>query len=146
MKNKESKKERGNNLVENKENNQNRFCYPCCICLLSVLTTVSFAYDEPSNSDYAYWNGSRTVKASRTTKSEIKWMQAALNTCISKGYISCNYLNLDGLFGPATSRATKAFQSRFGLKADGSFGPKTIAKMKYVLSYEDLLGLYLICY
>ena len=40
------------------------------------------SYSAPSSSDYAYWNGSKMVKASGTTKSEIKWMQCALNYCI----------------------------------------------------------------
>lgn len=92
-------------------------------------------YSTPSNSsDYAYWSGSRVVRASGTTTSEVKWMQAAINYCIKYGGLQASYLAVDGSFGPASQAATKTFQSRYGLTADGSFGPKTIQKMKSVLA------------
>ncbi|MDR9793622.1 peptidoglycan-binding domain-containing protein [Aeribacillus composti] len=35
----------------------------------------------------------------------------------------------DGIFGPKTEAAVKAFQKKHGLKQDGIVGPKTWAKM-----------------
>ncbi len=90
-------------------------------------------YSTPSASDYAYWNGKKVVKASGTTKSEIKWMQAALNYCITDKGLNASKLDVDGSFGPASKKTATAFQKKYGLSADGSFGPKTIAKMKDVL-------------
>lgn len=95
----------------------------------------SLGYDQPENSgDYAYWNGSKVVKSSSTTKNEIKWMQSALNYCISKEGLSATKLTVDGSFGPASKNATIKFQKATGLNADGSFGPSTIKKMKAVLN------------
>ena len=115
-----------------------------CALILSCLTvsanaatdpTNYAAYTTPSSSDYAYWNGSSVVKASGTTTSEIKWMQASLNYCKkNKGLALSAYLTVDGSFGPASKAACTAFQKKYGLTQDGSFGPSTIAKMKSVLS------------
>lgn len=38
-------------------------------------------------------------------------------------------INADGIFGPATKRAVKAFQQANGLVADGIAGPKTLTKL-----------------
>lgn len=95
------------------------------------------SYSAPSSSDYAYWNGSRMVKASGTTTSEIKWMQSALNYCIKYKGLNASYLSVDGSFGPATKKTTTAFQKKYGLSQDGSFGSKTISKMKSVLKNNN---------
>lgn len=115
-----------------------------CLVMLATLlggTTVSAAsttnyskYNTPENSgDFARWNGSKVVKSSSTTKSEIKWMQAALNYCIANEGLDATYLDVDGSFGPASEAATRKFQRAAGLDVDGSFGPKTIKKMKSIL-------------
>lgn len=115
----------------------------CLFTILSVMSisasaasiSASLGYDEAENSgDYAYWNGSKVVKSSSTTKDEIKWMQAALNYCISNEGLSTTKLTVDGSFGPASKQATIAFQKAAGLSADGSFGPSTIKKMKSILN------------
>lgn len=92
-------------------------------------------YDAPENSgDYAQWNGSKMVKSSSTDKREVQWMQAALNYCKKNlGVSFSDYLEIDGKFGPASKKATQAFQSKYKLTVDGSFGPSTIKKMKDVL-------------
>ncbi len=93
------------------------------------------SYNAPASSgDYAYWNGSKVVMASNTTKSEVKWMQASLNYCIKNKGLKASLLDVDGSFGPASKTATTAFQKKYGLKVDGSFGPSTISKMKSVLN------------
>lgn len=91
-------------------------------------------YSAPSSSDYAYWNGSRVVRASGTTTNEVKWMQSALNYCIEKEGLNATKLDVDGSFGPASKKAALAFQKAAGLEQDGSFGPATIQKMKDVLN------------
>ena len=91
-------------------------------------------YSTPSSSDYAYWNGSRVVRASGTTTSEVKWMQAALNYCIENEGLNATKLDVDGSFGPASRKAALAFQKATGLEQDGSFGPRTIQMMKDVLN------------
>lgn len=111
------------------------------IMALSIVTTAAAAnnttdynsYSTPGSSDYAYWSGSKVVRASGTTVSEVKWMQAALNYCIKNKGLNASYLDVDGSFGPASQTATKAFQRKYGLDVDGSFGPSTISKMKEVL-------------
>lgn len=116
------------------------------LCLITVFSMMSISasaasisaslgYNEAENSgDYAYWNGSKVVKSNSTSKDEIKWMQAAINYCISKEGLKATKLTIDGSFGPASKSATIAFQKAAGLTADGSFGPATIKKMKSVLN------------
>ncbi len=93
------------------------------------------SYDAPENSgDYAYWNGSKVVKSSSTTKEEICWAQSTINYCIANEGLKTSYIAVDGSFGPGSRAATIAFQKAAGLTADGSFGPATIKKMKLILS------------
>lgn len=111
----------------------------CSIFTVSAMaadySTNYKAYSQPSTSgDYAYWNGKKVVRASGTTVSEVKWMQAALNYCIANKGLNASKLNVDGSFGPASKTTTQKFQSKYGLSADGSFGPATIKKMISVLS------------
>ncbi|MBR1810971.1 MAG: hypothetical protein IJ766_04885 [Clostridia bacterium] len=69
----------------------------CVLTCSSIFTCAASAasygsdywnYTEPSGSDYAYWNGKKMVKHSGTNTSNVKWMQAAMNYCIDKGYIT----------------------------------------------------------
>lgn len=46
-----------------------------------------------------------------------------------RGY-SVGSSGIDGDFGGATRTATKSFQSRNGLAADGIIGPRTWAKLR----------------
>ena len=90
-------------------------------------------YSEPSSSDYAYWNGSKTVKAKCTTANEIRYIQAALNKLISVGVFKSSYLAVDGSYGPASKAAVASFQSSQGITVDGKCGPLTIAALKNAL-------------
>ena len=74
------------------------------------------------------------VKHKGTYKSNVQWMQASLNYCIKYKGLRASYLDVDGSFGPASKKTPLAFQKKYGLKQDGSFGPGTISKMKSVLS------------
>ena len=101
----------------------------------SAASNTSYSsYNAPENSgDYAYWNGSKVVKSSSTTKDEIRWIQAAINNCIANEGLKTSYIAVDGSFGPGSKTATIAFQKAAGLTADGSFGPDSIKKMKSIL-------------
>lgn len=114
----------------------------CLVTVFSVMSitasaasvSASLGNEAENSGDYAYWNGSKVVKSSSTSKDEIKWMQKALNYCISNRGLSATKLTVDGSFGPASKKATVAFQKATGLSADGSFGPATIKKMKNILN------------
>ena len=114
----------------------------CLVTVLSVMNisasaasvSASLGNEAENSGDYAYWNGSKVVKSSSTSKDEIKWMQKALNYCISNRGLNATKLTVDGSFGPASKKATIAFQKATGLSADGSFGPATIKKMKNILN------------
>lgn len=99
----------------------------------SIPDTDYTKYSVPSSSDYAYWNGKKMVKASGTTKNELRWIQTSLNKCILEGVFKADYLTIDANFGPACKKATIAFQRSQNLTPDGSFGSKTIAAMKEIL-------------
>jgi peptidoglycan hydrolase-like protein with peptidoglycan-binding domain len=40
----------------------------------------------------------------------------------------------DGIFGPETEAAVKAFQQRYDLKPDGLVGPKTLATLEKIIA------------
>ncbi|MCQ4637656.1 N-acetylmuramoyl-L-alanine amidase [Anaerovorax odorimutans] len=61
------------------------------------------------------------------TGENVKRLQRILNK-----YVDAD-LKVDGSFGPATEKALKKFQRKYGLAADGSCGPKTIAKIKRLI-------------
>ena len=54
---------------------------------------------------------------------DVRWAQERLNEL---GY---NCGTPDGIFGPNTDKAVKAFQRANGLSQDGDIGPKTWAKL-----------------
>lgn len=58
---------------------------------------------------------------------KVRQLQRNLNEAINAGLV------VDGIFGPKTLAAVKAFQGAHGLVVDGIYGPKTYAKMKEVL-------------
>ena len=47
---------------------------------------------------------------------------------------------INGRFGPATTRAIKRFQQRHGLDQVGNVGPKTLSKIKELISNSSLAG------
>lgn len=61
----------------------------------------------------------------------VELLQASLNDEIDAGLV------IDGIFGSATERAVKFFQSTNGLKADGIVGPKTWAALGVDFDSED---------
>ena len=57
----------------------------------------------------------------------VKTLQRNLNEVIDAG------IKVDGSFGTITETTVKAFQKKYGLVVDGSYGPKTAAKMRELL-------------
>ncbi len=91
------------------------------------------AYNTPEDTDFAYWNGKAMVKGSGTVANEVKWMQAFLNSLISKGYIAASYIEEDSSFGPATAALCGQYQAIAGLSVDKSFGPASIKRAKEII-------------
>lgn len=56
----------------------------------------------------------------------VKKLQQFLNWCINAK------LNVDGSFGPATLKAVKEYQKKYGLTVDGFFGKKSLEKAKTI--------------
>lgn len=63
------------------------------------------------------------LKSPNMRGEDVRWAQARLNAL---GY---NSGTPDGIFGPNTDKAVKAFQGANGLSKDGDIGPKTWAKL-----------------
>lgn len=70
---------------------------------------------------------------------EVKFIQNALNT-VRRGIKEIPPLDVDGMFGPKTENAVKAFQNYYGLTPDGVVGPLTWAKLSAEYSSADGIG------
>lgn len=60
----------------------------------------------------------------RSSREYIRWIQNALNKILNLGLL------VDGIIGPKTRSAIRAFQQRFGLTVDGIVGPQTEGALK----------------
>ena len=85
--------------------------------------------------DCSYWYDEPTIRIAfpvlkrGRVGAEVRYLQDNL--------IRCGYeLDVDGHFGPATEAALISWQIANGLTGDGSYGPKSFAKMKEVLHAE----------
>jgi peptidoglycan hydrolase-like protein with peptidoglycan-binding domain len=70
--------------------------------------------------------GSPTLKKG-SKGAQVKLLQQDLNYLLNSG------LTVDGDFGTATYNAVVAFQKKYGLTADGKYGPASCTKMKSLL-------------
>jgi len=61
---------------------------------------------------------------------QVKWVQWSLNKIMNAS------LGIDGSCGPNTVEAIKAFQKKYGLAVDGSFGSASRGKMTTLLSAQ----------
>ena len=95
--------------------------------VLSTVILVLLCMVMLCNSAFAY----STVR-SGSSGSDVKTLQTMLNTVDSAG------LSVDGLFGTATFKAVKSYQSSRGLSADGICGPKTWEKL--TAEYKEITG------
>jgi len=57
---------------------------------------------------------------------EVKTLQGNLNELGA-------HLDVDGSFGALTDKAVRAFQKKYGLQVDGSYGPRSAAMMRSIL-------------
>ena len=100
----------------------------------SASTQAPHWENAPDNSgDFVYWDGTETVCSDTVTQEKIMWMQNALNWCVEHEGLNAETISVDGSFGPASQRATDAFQAAAGLPHDGSFGPMTVQAMKQII-------------
>ena len=95
------------------------------VIVISGATGSSSASSSSSSSSSGSSSSSVLKKGSKGEA--VKTLQRNLNAAIGAG------LAVDGSFGPACYAAVKKFQSKYGLGADGIYGPNTAAKMKAVL-------------
>ena len=94
-----------------------RYLFALSLCLLFIVG-VSYAV-----ASFITIQDSFQVVATATTTSQNKEIQTRLK--------KWGYYNgaIDGILGPKSISAIKAFQKKYGLVQDGIVGPKTAAKM-----------------
>lgn len=68
-----------------------------------------------------------------STGKNVRTLQTMLNNAIG-----CQ-LDIDGIFGQATDRCVRTFQSKYGLSVDGIVGPNTCTKLKSLAIVEKSL-------
>lgn len=76
--------------------------------------------------------GSTTLKGGSKGEN-VKTLQRNLNTVMNAG------LSVDGEFGPGTKSAVIKFQKKYGLEADGIYGPASAKKMTEVLASKSTI-------
>lgn len=89
---------------------------------------------QPENSTQPSTGKLASVPAklySSLTKSEIKSLQEGLNNLLADKKLSgFKKLDVDGIYGPATTAAVKKLQSKIGTTADGKWGENTAGAFK----------------
>lgn len=97
--------------------------------LNSIIKYVGGAQTASAYKPSTPYNGglpNKTIKKG-SKGTDVKHLQKFLNWCMKSG------LKVDGICGPKTVKAIKAFQKRYGLKVDGIFGPKSKAKAQSIV-------------
>lgn len=82
---------------------------------------------RPDIGDFLPWGAAGAVGA--PPLHDIRWVQTALNTLGA-----APPLVVDGIVGPRTERAVRAFQQDHGLRVDGVPGPHTVAALAATLA------------
>lgn len=93
---------------------------------VSVSAAKTYTGTFPALPPRGYYLPGDGYKTLTNYKPQIKRVQEFLNWAIDAR------LTIDGQYGPATETAVRAFQKKYGLKVDGSFGLKSLAKAKNV--------------
>lgn len=89
-------------------------------------TAKKYAGTYPTLPDRGYYQNGDGIKTLTNYTTQIKRMQQLLNWVMSED------LKVDGDFGDATEKVVKAYQTKYGLKSDGKFGEKSLAKAKTI--------------
>lgn len=101
------------------------FCVALCLIVICGVSAFSFLSVKPANASDSYVNSENIAYAAvadtRTVQQKLK------NWGYYKG-------SVDGINGPKTKAAVKAFQRKYGLTQDGIVGPVTAAKMGITIS------------
>ncbi|MCR6597668.1 N-acetylmuramoyl-L-alanine amidase [Bacillus halotolerans] len=82
---------------------------------------------------YALPSGIYKVKSPMRKGDDVRQIQKALAALYFYPDKVAKNNGIDGVYGPKTANAVKRFQSMYGLKADAIYGPKTKAKLVYLL-------------
>jgi peptidoglycan hydrolase-like protein with peptidoglycan-binding domain len=85
-------------------------------------------YGRPAYGDAAPLPSTDGTLRIGSTGTAVKTLQTNLNKVMG------TKLTTDGVFGPATDAALKAFQTRYKLDVDGIYGPRSAAMMKAALA------------
>ena len=81
----------------------------------------------------------KTLRKSPQKDPDIIVLQNKLNLARAKVHGNWPSINPDGVFGPATENAVKAFQTFSNLSPDGVVGPKTWEKLENVCTFRHLI-------
>ncbi|MET7427079.1 peptidoglycan-binding protein [Dactylosporangium sp. NPDC005555] len=96
--------------------------------LRRVRSSCIVGYGRPAYGDASPMPSTDGMLRQGSTGNAVKKLQTSLNTVMKSG------LATDGQFGPATTAALKAFQTRSKLEPDGVYGPLSAAMMKAALA------------
>ncbi|MBR3447607.1 MAG: peptidoglycan-binding protein [Oscillospiraceae bacterium] len=119
----------------------------CFVITAAIFAAMPISASAATEPDHSYWNYTAPTvvlkKGNSMSKSNVKWLQSALNDLAYRGDINNKKLNLraeigddylvvDGSFGTKTDKAVRAFQKQYSLTVDGAFGTNSRNKMKAV--------------
>lgn len=93
-----------------------------------VRSACIVGYGRPAYGDAKPLPSTDGMLRLNSTGNAVKKLQTNLNTVMKSG------LTVDGQFGAKTQAAVIAFQKRYGLEADGIYGPQSAAMMKAALA------------
>ncbi len=96
--------------------------------LRRVRSSCIVGYGRPAYGDASPMPSTDGMLRVGSTGNAVKQLQGNLNTVMKSG------LAVDGQFGTATQAALIAFQKKYGLQADGIYGPASAAMMKAALA------------
>ena len=97
----------------------------------SRTNTRILGFGHPKYSTGTSTSGGSTMLKSGSKGEDVKTLQRNLNTVINAG------LTVDGDFGSGTKVAVIKFQTKYGLEADGIYGPASAKKMAEILANKS---------
>lgn len=114
-------------LTDSKYTTSSNYLLPGDILVTKIKghVVIVIEIDGTTNSNTA--NTVSSVLKNGSIGEDVKTLQKNLNTVINSN------LKVDGQFGSSTESTVIDFQKKYGLSADGKFGPKSFQKMNEVL-------------